>query len=94
MNYPIEEVIKKNLKTVAIGIQELKDRREEYANNPGIMTYRKVKTASENLLVLIQDACDAIHEEWFDKYRNCVSEQEISDLTSQIMENLTKIIIK
>ena len=94
MNYKIEEVIKKNLKTVASGIQELKDRREEYENNPGIMTYRKVKTASENLLVLIQDACDAIHKEWFGKYRDCVSEQEISELTSQIMENLTKSIIK
>lgn len=94
MEYAIEEVIKKNLKTVASGIQELKDRRDEYERNPGIMTHRKVKTASENLLVLIQDACDAIHEEWFDKYRDIVSEQEISDLTSQIMNNLTKSIIK
>ena len=94
MYYAVKEVIEKNLKTVASGIQELKDRREEYVNNPGIMTYRKVKTASENLLVLIQDACDAIHAEWFAKYRDCVSEQEISILTSQIMENLTKSIIK
>lgn len=94
MEYAIEEVIKENLKTVASGIQELKDRREEYENNPGIMTYRKVRNASDNLLVLIQDACDAIHEEWFDKYRDLVSEQEISDLTSQIMKNLTKSIME
>ena len=90
MNYEIEEVIKENLKTVASGMQELKDRRDEYERNPGIITHRKVRNASENLLVLIQDACDAIHKEWFDKYRDCVSEQEISDLTSQIMNNLTK----
>lgn len=80
--YPIEVLIKNNLKTVVEGMKELKVKRDEYARNPGIITQREAKYAREKLLMLIEEASSAIHKEWLDKYSDCVSEQEIWELTS------------
>lgn len=80
--YPIEVLIKNNLKTVVEGMVELKAKRDEYTKNPGIITQREAKYAREKLLMLIEEASNVIHKEWLDKYSDCVSEEEIRDLTS------------
>ena len=86
--YPIEVLIKKNLKTVVDGIKDVNNKGSRYTENPGIITMREVKYARERLSLIIEEATGKIYDEWKSKYRDIINEQELHSLTQQIMVNL------